>query len=85
MNVTPTSQSREVTYSATFNASVSGIRSENFRYQWEMADRNITQETRNILKIHNVSEGHFTYKCYVSNEFGDFAVSNSVELIGTSK
>lgn len=85
VTVAPSSQRVEVTHSATFHAIVSGIRSENFRYQWEMAGNNITQETRDFLRIHNVSEGYFTYKCYVSNEFGDFAVSNSVELIGTSK
>ena len=85
VTVTPSSQSVEVTHTAKFNAMASGIRMKTFIYQWEMSDRNITGETGHILNILSVSEGRFTYKCYVTNEFGDSAVSGTVELIATSK
>ena len=85
MKVSPSSQRVEVTHTAKFNAMASGIKMKNFVYQWETAGHNITGETGYILNIHNVSEGYFTYRCYVRNEFGDSAVSSTVELIGTSK
>ena len=85
VTVAPSNQSVEVTRTARFSAMASGIRMKNFIYQWEMAGHNITGETGYVLKIHNVSVGYFIYRCYVSNEFGDSAVSNPVELIGTSK
>ena len=85
MIVVPSDQSVEVTHTAEFNAIAHGIRMKNFIYQWEMAGNSITGKTGDVLKIHNVPEGYFTYRCFVSNEFGDSAVSNHVGLIGTSK
>jgi len=85
--VTPSSQSVEVTHTATFTATVKGVGSSSFTYQWRRGRHNkiIKEETGPILSIDKVlrkNEGQ--YSCHVENMYGDTAVSNTVYLTVTS-
>ena len=67
-------------------ADADGVGLENFTYQWKKGDENITDEINSTLILPNVNESHSSnYACYVSNEYGDSAVSNPVFLYVTSK
>ena len=88
--MTPSSQSVEVTHTATFTTTVRGVGNISFTYKWRRKqghfNKLIKREIGPILKFDKVSErneGH--YSCYVENMYGDFAVSNTVYLTVTSK
>ncbi|XP_065910263.1 uncharacterized protein [Dysidea avara] len=82
--VMPSSQSVEVTHTATFTTRVSGVRVENFMYQWRHNGIVITGETRGTLMITNVMESDSgDYECIVTNEYGDNGTSNVVVLVVT--
>jgi len=86
--VTPSSQSVEVTHTATFTTTVRGVGNGSFTYQWRRGRRHklINGKTGPILKFDKVSqrdEGQY-YSCYVENMYGDSAVSNTVQLTVTS-
>ena len=86
--MTPSSQSVEVTHTATFTTTVRGVGSSSFTYQWRRGRRNklIKGETGPILKFDEVSErDQGRYSCHVENMFGDSAVSNAIYLDVTSK
>ena len=87
VTVTPFYQSVEVTDEVVFTAVAEGVGIENFKYQWKKGDKNITGKTyNNTLILRNVNESHSdSYACYVTNEYGDSAVSNVVLLYVTSK
>lgn len=56
------------------------------KYQWKKGSNNISNETENVLRLESVNESDSDYYvCYVSNEYGDSAVSNVVFLDVTSK
>ena len=67
----PSSQSVEVTHSATFTATVIGVGSNNFTYQWKH-NGSFINETTNVLIISDVAQ-HNTgmYNCTVMNQYGD--------------
>ena len=86
--MTPSSQSVEMTHTATFTATVSGVGSSSFTYQWRGGrhHKNITGKTEHILKVDKVSgQNQGWYSCYVESIYGDSAVSNTVYLTVTSK
>ena len=84
VNVTPSIPTVEVTLTATLTVTVTGIGP--FTYQWEKGDQILTDETRETYAVHNASqEDENYYRCIVTNNFGDFVVSNSVWLQVTSK
>ena len=86
MTVSPSSQSVEVTLTATFTTMVTGVGSNNFTYQWRHNGSNITEQTSNTLMITNVMEDNSgNYDCIVTNQFGDTDTSNVVVLMVTSK
>ena len=85
--MTPSSQSVEVTHTATFTTTVRGVGNSSFTYQWRRGHRHrfITGETGPILKFDKVSQrDEGQYSCYVENMYGDSAVSNTVYLTVTS-
>ena len=74
--MTPSNQSVEVTHTAVFTTTVSGVGVENFMYQWRHNGTNITGETGDTLMITNVMENDSgDYECSVTNEYGDVATS----------
>ena len=80
------SQSVEVTHTAMFTTTVSGVGVENFMYQWRHNGTNITGETRDTLMITNVMESDSgEYECIVTNEYGDSDTSDVVVLMVTSE
>ena len=80
------SQSVEVTHTAMFTTTVSGVGVENFMYQWRHNGTNITGETRDTLMITNVMESDSgDYECIVTNEYGDSDTSDVVVLMVTSE
>ena len=88
--MTPSSQSVEVTHTATFTTTVRGVGSSSFTYQWrrKQGHRNklIKRETGPILKFDKVlKRDQGRYSCYVENMYGDFTASNTVYLTVTSK
>ena len=84
--VVPSYQYVEVTNDAVFEAVVEGVGYENFQYLWKVGDMNITNEINSTLILQNVNESHSdVYVCYVSNEYGDSAVSDVVFLNVTSE
>ena len=77
------SQSVEVTHTAMFTTTVSGVGVENFMYQWRHNGTNITDEINDTLIITNVMTSDIgEYECIVTNEYGDSDVS-SVSLTVT--
>ena len=83
VTVTPSTQSVEVTQTAKFTTTVTGIGP--FHYQWQRGNDNLTGETNSTLIINNVSHSdQANYSCYVSNNYGDYAISNHVYLQVTS-
>jgi len=84
--VTPSSQSIEVTHTAMFTANVSGVEKENFMYQWRHNGTIITGKTRDTLMIPKVMESDSgDYECIVTNQYGDYKLSDVVVLIITSE
>ena len=86
--MTPSSQSVEVTHTATFTTTVRGVGNNSFTYKWRRGHRNklIKRETGHIINFDKVSERHKgNYSCYVENMYGDYAASNTVYLTVTSK
>ena len=82
----PSSQSVEVTHSATFTTMVTGVGSNNFTYQWRHNEENISGETKDTLVIMNVAEiSSGNYDCIVNNRLGDNVTSNVAVLTVTSK
>ena len=80
------SQSVEVTLTATLTTTVTGVRSSSFNYQWRHNGDNITNQTGDTLMITNVMENDSgNYDCIVTNDFGDTNTSNVVMLMVTSK
>jgi len=81
--VTPSNQSVEVTHTAIFTTTVSGVGVENFMYQWRHNGTIINGETGDTLMITNVMESDSgDYECIITNEYEDSDVS-SVSLIVT--
>ena len=86
MTVTPSSQSVEVTHTAIFTTTVSGVGVENFTYQWRHNGTNITGKTGDTLMITNVMEtDNGDYECIVTNQYGDSDKSDVVILMVTSE
>ena len=84
--MTPSSQSVEVTHTAMFTTTVSGVGVENFTYQWRHNETIITGETGDTLMATNVMERDSgDYQCIVTNEYGDSDTSDAVILVVTSK
>ena len=84
--MTPSSQSVEVTHTAMFTTTVSGVGVENFMYQWRHNGTIITGETGDTLMITNVMESDSgDYECIVTNEYGDSDTSDVVVLMVTSE
>ena len=82
----PSSQSVEVTHTATFTTTVTGVGSDNFTYQWRHNRTIISGETEDTLMITNVMESDSgDYECIVTNQFGDINSSDVVVLMVTSK
>ena len=82
--VTPSSQSVEITHTATFIVTVKGVGP--FKYQWHRGKHNLTNETQPTIVINEVSlKDQNYYRCYVSNNFGDSVLSNRVYLQVTSE
>ena len=82
----PSSQSVEVTHTAMFTTTVSGVGMENFMYQWRYNGTNITGETGDTLMITNVMESNSgDYECIVTNEYGNSDTSDVVVLMVTSE
>ena len=80
------SQSVEVTQTAMFTTTVSGVGMENFMYQWRHNGAIITGETEDTLVITNVTESDSgDYECIVTNEYGDSDTSDVVVLMVTSE
>ena len=79
ITVTPTNQSVEVTFAATFTATVAGVGP--FTYQWWKGNGILMNETGSTYTVYNVStEVQSYYRCHVFNTFGDSAVSDRVWL-----
>lgn len=88
VKVTASSRTVEVTHSVVLIANASGMGVKNFKYQWQRANKIIEGETKPFLVINNIlkkSPRFHTYKCNVSNEYGNTAVSNSFSLVVISK
>ena len=80
--VTIYTQSVEVTQTAIFTATVTGVGA--FNYQWQKEGNNINGETGSTFIIYEVSlSDQANYSCYVNNNYGDSAVS-SISLQVTS-
>ena len=83
VTVTSSAQPVEVSQTVVFTAAVTGVGP--FYYQWQRRNVNITGETGPTFTIYDVSESDQTnYSCYVSNNYGDSAVSNILTLQVTS-
>jgi len=84
--VMPSSQSVEVTHTAMFTTTVSGVGMDNFMYQWRHNGTTITGETGDILMIADVMESDSgDYECIATNEYGDSDTSDVVVLMVTSE
>ena len=80
--MTPSSQSVEVTHTAIFTTTVSGVGVENFLYQWRRNEIEILEETQANLSIINITENSSgNYDCTVTNSHGDHATSEIATLI----
>ena len=77
----PSSQSVEVTLTATFTTMVTGVGSDDFTYQWRYNGMIISEEA--FLIINNVTLNDTgMYNCTVMNQYGD-SNSSSVSLTVT--
>ena len=84
--MTPSSQSVEVTDTATFYAVVRGVGSDKFTYQWRKGQNNIRNANGPSLMITNIKKKNAgLYRCVVENKNGDTVVSKAVRLSVASK
>ena len=84
VTVTPFNQSVGVTLSAKFNATVEGVGP--FIYQWQRGRRKIINEVQSTFIINKVSVKDTNYyTCFVTNNFGNSALSNEAFLQVISK
>ena len=82
----PSRQSVEVTHTAMFTTTVSGVGVENFVYQWRHNGAIISGESGHTLMIVNLLQSDSgDYECIVTNEYGDSDTSNVVVLMVTSE
>jgi len=85
VTVIPSCQSVQVSQTAKFTATVSGVGAENFIYHWKQKGVDIQEEMGNALKLTNVAESDGgSYECIIWNEYGDCDTC-SVDLEVTSK
>lgn len=83
VTVMPSNQSVEVTLTAMFTATATG--KGPLHYQWQRGNKILMKETGRMYIIHNASEKDQNYyRCHVSNQHGDSAVSDRVWLQVTS-
>ena len=83
VTVTPSNQSVEVTLTAMFTATATGMGP--LHYQWQRGNKTLTKETGRMYIIRNASEKDQNYyRCHVSNIHGDSVVSDRVWLQVTS-
>ena len=78
----------EVTQSVMLIARASGIGVGNFKYQWLRTNQIIEGESGPILLINNIvkeTPGFHTYRCNITDEYGNSAVSNNISLFVSSK
>ena len=74
----PSSQSVEVTHTAMFTTTVSGVGVENFMYQWRHNGTDIDDEINDTLIITDLMiTDTGDYECIVTNEYGDSEVSSA--------
>ena len=86
MTVMPSSQSVEVTLTATFTTMITGVGSDDFTYQWRHNGIIISGETEDTLMITNVMESDSgEYECIVTNKLGDTNTSPVVISMVTSE
>ena len=79
----PSSQSVEVTHTATFVTMVTGVGSDNFTYQWRHNGTIISGETADTLILTKLTlDDTGVYSCTVMNQYGD-SDSSSATLIVT--
>ena len=84
--MTPSNQSVEVTRTAIFTTTVSGVGVKSFMYQWRHNGTIISGENGNTLVITNVMETDSgNYDCIVTNQYGDYIISEKVTLFAASK
>ena len=78
VTVTPLNQSVEVTFTAKFIATVEGVGP--FTYKWRKV-RRIKNAVQSTFMINNVSvKDTGYYRCYVTNNYGNSALSNKAFL-----
>ena len=83
VTVTSSTQSVEVTKTVIFTATITGVGP--FYYQWQKEGQNLTDETGSTFILYNVLSGdQANYSCYVSNNYGNAVISNSIRLQVTS-
>jgi len=83
VNVAPSNQNVEVTLTAIFTATVTGVGP--FTYKWQRGNETLTNETGSTYVVYNASqEDQNYYKCHVFNKYGDSIVSERVWLQVTS-
>ena len=74
----PFSQSVEVTHTAMFTTTVSGVGVENFMYQWRHNGTDIDDEINDTLIITDLMLSDTgNYECLVTNEYGDGEASSA--------
>ena len=79
VTVAPLIQTVEVTLTAQFTATVSGVGP--FTYQWERGNKILTDESTKTYVVYNASqEDQNYYRCIVTNKFGGSVVSNKLWL-----
>ena len=79
VTVTPLIQSVEVTLTAKFRVTVTGVGP--FTYLWERGNKILTDETRNTYIVNNASqEDQNYYRCIVTSKFGSSVVSDRLWL-----
>ena len=82
--VKPSRHSVETSYTAAFTAMVKGVGP--FNYQWRKGKHNLTNETQPTIVFKNVSsKDQNYYRCFVTNDYGDFVLSKRVFLRVTSE
>ena len=80
----PHNQTVEITHTARFSVKVKGVRP--FNYQWKRGIHNLNNQIYSTFVINNVSaKDQNYYRCYVTNNYGDFVWSNRVFLQVTSE
>ena len=83
VTVAPLNQRVEVTFTAVFTATATGMGP--LSYQWQRGNKMLPNETGSTYIVYNASEKDQNYyKCHVFNTYGDSAVSDRVWLQVTS-